>query len=122
MRALIASIDSPCSQPVPPPRRRAMALGIARLDLVRRQPGPLADIDLAQRLLHPNRQPELAADDPGGIARPPQIGAVDRNDSAPAQPLTQRASLRPPVRRQIGLGVALPAPLEVPVRLTVTGN
>src|SRR5207302_8179030 len=56
----------------------AKAVGVARLDLGRRQAGPLADVDLAQRGIGGHRQALRAADDLGGVAGATDVARAER--------------------------------------------
>ena len=93
-----------------------------RFDLGGRQPGPLADVDLAQASVELDRQLERLGDDLGRLARARQIGAVDRVDPARGEELSERPGLRAPGLVQRRVGVPLPAPLAVPVGLGRDGR
>jgi 3-oxoacyl-[acyl-carrier protein] reductase len=103
-----------------PPAREPVreALG----DLVAGESGPRADVDLAERRVLDDREVEALGHDPRRRARPLQVARVDRRDALVGQALRETGCLAPAELVEGRVGMTLPTPDVIPVRLAVTGE
>jgi 3-oxoacyl-[acyl-carrier protein] reductase len=95
------------------------AFGIQLLHLGARQPGPGADVDLAQPRVLDDGEPEALADDPSRLAGTDEVARVDGPHTVTGQLLGERFGLLPAQLVQWRVGVPLPPPDAVPVGLAV---
>lgn len=89
-------------------------------DLVAREPRPRADVDLPQRRILDDLDPELGAHDRRRLARPPEVARVDRDDVTAAQAPAELCGLFATGLVQRLVCLPLPAPDSVPIGLAVT--
>ena len=92
------------------------------LELGAREPGPGADVDLAQTGIRDHRHLVRCGDDLRRLVRPPQVARVDGVEGCRAQLLRELARLRAAGLVERRIGPALPAALDVPVGLAVPGK
>jgi hypothetical protein len=83
---------------------------------------PRSPVLLAQVGVEHGRQPESSADDLGGLAGTRKIAGVDRLELLAAELFGELLCLAPTVVAQRPVGVALKAPLGVPVGLAVANE
>src|SRR5262249_53651033 len=94
-------------------------VGIPGLDLVDREPLPVADVDLAQRAQFDRTEIEVVGADPRRLARAAEWTRVEGCERLSAKELGEPPRLLASRTVQRLVGVALDAALTVPVRLPV---
>jgi hypothetical protein len=94
-------------------------LGPAAGDLRRREPGPRAEVALAQPRVVPRLDAERCGHGARRLARAAEIARHDRLDALPRQRLRQRLRLRPAASGEARVCVPLPEPHRVPGALGV---
>lgn len=97
----------------------AEPLRIATLDLGRRQAGPLADVDLAERSVDRDGNPMCLRDDLGRGSCALQIARVDRVEPDPGEPVGELSRLAAAGIRERRIGMTLPPSFTVPLTLAV---
>ena len=98
---------------------RLSPIRVALLDLRPGEALPLADVDLAQLAQRDNVGAEARRDDLRCLARPREVARVDELDRLAGELGRERVRLLASRLVERRVGVALEAPLAVPVRLAV---
>jgi 3-oxoacyl-[acyl-carrier protein] reductase len=96
------------------------ALRKAILDLVDRQPGPGADVDLLEGCARPNLHTEARRKERGGFARPTERAGVHDRECFAGEPLTELAHLVEAGSVERDICVALETTIAIPVGLAMS--
>lgn len=101
---------------------RRPSLGKTLRYLGGRQPFPVAEEDLTQRLVERRGLADAGADDFGRLAGPLEVARVETREPPSRQTLSQEVGLAPAFRRKRGVELALDAVLLIPGGLAVANQ